>query len=246
MNEKITCLEEELERRSNLDRKDKQRKDVLDRQRSQSQTTRLQNMEERHKRQHDVYEEAQRILTEKQQQALKKVQKWDEQVHAVLCDRENSHRIRKDMQQVASRAMESLNDKIYQQKVQSKINTEELRDHMTRCLSHKSFDSIPKEHVPDRMVSSTCALRSSRSEQALHSSRSDHALNAACFENVTPTPGKARAKSPQYQYRPISALIAKPPPRCSDRYLCMSTGDQEKGLGRVPRLFSHTCTLHFQ
>jgi hypothetical protein len=159
MNEKITCLEEELERRSNLDRKDKQRKDVLDRQRSQSQMTRLQNMEERHKRQHDVYEEAQRILVEKQQQALKKVQKWDEQVHAVLCDREINHQIRKDTQQVASRAMESLNDKIYQQKVQSKINTEELRDHMAQCLSHKSFDTIPKEHVTDRTVSSTCALR---------------------------------------------------------------------------------------
>jgi len=202
MNEKITCLEKELESRANSDRKNKKQKDILDRQRSQAQITRLQNMEERHGRQYDVYEEAQRIVEEKRQQALEKVQRWDEQVHTVRCDREHNHQIRKDFQLVASRAMESLSDKIYQQRVQSKINIEELRDHMTQCLSHKLFDPIPVEHVTERMVSSPRALRSSRSERALHSSR---------FEHVTPTPSKARAKSPQYRYRPISALVPMPP-----------------------------------
>merc|ERR1711907_620715 len=130
--------------------------------------------------------------------------RWDEQVHAVQCDREVNHQIRKDLQQVASRALESLNDKIYQQRVQSKINTGELRDHMTRCLSHEVFDPICVERKKDRMVSSPQALHSSRSQQALPSSR---------FEHVTPTPRlagrppprvKACAESPQYRYRSIS------------------------------------------
>lgn len=203
MTEKITCLEKELESRARLDRKNQKEKDLLDRQRSQVQMARLQNMEKRHKRQHDAYEEAQRILVERQQQALEKEQRWDEQVRTVLCDRELNHQIRKDIQQVARRAMESFDDKICKQRVQSKINTEELRDHMARCLSHKLFDPIPVKHnIKERMVSPPRALRSSRSEQTLHSPR---------FEHVPPNPRKGRAKSPQYRYRPISALVPSPP-----------------------------------
>lgn len=202
MSRKITCLEKELEGQGKSDRKQKTQKDVLDRQRSQAQMTRLETMEGRHKRQHDVYEEAQRIVVEKQQQALEKMQRWDEQVQSVMSDREHNHQIRKDVQQMASRAMESLNDKIHQQQVQSKINPGELRDHMTRCLSHKLFDPIPVEHVTKRVASSPRALHSSRSEHMLHSPR---------FENGTPTPRKARVQSPQYRYRPISALAPKTP-----------------------------------
>merc|ERR1719181_2541885 len=123
--------------------------------------TRLQNAEERHKRQHDVYEEAQRIADERQQQALGKWQRWDEQVQTMQCDREHNHQIRKDIQQVASRAMESLNEKICEQRVHSKIDTEELRQHMTRCLSHEVFDPISVERSKDRIVASSSALRSS-------------------------------------------------------------------------------------
>merc|ERR1711907_542407 len=139
--------------------------------------------------------------------------RWDEQVHAVQCDREVNHQIRKDMQQVASRALESLNDKIYQQRVQSKINTEELRDHMTRCLSHEVFDPICVERKKDRMVSSPRALHSSSSARSLHSSSSARSLHSSRFEHVTPTPRlagrppprvKACAESPQYRYRSIS------------------------------------------
>merc|ERR1711907_651151 len=139
--------------------------------------------------------------------------RWDEQVHAVQCDREVNHQIRKDMQQVASRALESLNDKIYQQRVQSKINTEELRDHMTRCLSHEVFDPICVERKKDRVVSSPRALHSSSSARSLHSSSSARSLPSSRFEHVTPTPRlagrppprvKACAESPQYRYRSIS------------------------------------------
>jgi len=203
MNEKITCLEKELESRANSDRKNQKEKDVLDRTRSLAQMTRQQNAEERHKRQHEVYEEAQRIVVEKRQQALEKEEKWNEQVHMVLCDKKDNHQIRKDIQEVASRALESLNDKIHQQRVQSKINTEELRDHMTRCLSHKLFDPIPVEHVHEKMVSPRRTLHSSRSADALHSPRPR-------FEHAAPTQRKARAKSPQYRYRPTSALVPKP------------------------------------
>merc|ERR1712137_279285 len=175
MDEKITCLEKELESRGDLERKNKQEKDLIDRQRSQAEMTRLQNMEKRHKRQHDVYEEAQRIEVERREQALEKVEKWDTQMHEVMCDRECNHQIRKDIQRMASCAMESFNDKIYEQQVQSKINTEELRDHMTRCLSHKIFDPISSEHLKDRvverMVSQPSIMKSSRSEQVLHSPR---------------------------------------------------------------------------
>jgi hypothetical protein len=201
MSEKIACLEKELESRANLDAKNTKEKDVLDRQRSLAQITRLQNTEERHKRQHEVYEEAQRIVVEKRQQAVEKVEKWNEQVNMVLCDRKDNHQIRKDIQQVASRALESLNDKIVEQRVQSKINIQELRDHMTWCLSHKVFDPIPVEHPHEKMVSPRRTLRSSRSADALHSPR---------FEHSTPTQCKARAKSPQYRYRPISSLVPMP------------------------------------
>jgi hypothetical protein len=211
MSEKIACLEKEVESRANLDRKNKKEKDTLDRQRSQAQMSRLQNMEERHKRHQDVYEEAQRIVVEKRQRALENVQKWEEQVQSVLCDREQHHKIRKEMQQVSSLALESLNDKIYRQRVQSKINTEELRDQMTRCLSHKLFDPISVEHVKEKMALSPRALHSSRSARALHSSHSAHALPSPSLEHVAPTSCKARVKSPQYRYRPISALVPTPP-----------------------------------
>jgi len=205
MSEKISCLEKELESQANLDSKNQKEKEVLDRQRSQAQVTRVQNMEKRHKRQHDVYEEAQRIVVEKQQQALEKVQRWDEQVHAVLDNREHNHQIRKDIQQVASRALESFNDKIHRQRVQSKINTEELRDHMAHCLSHKLFDPVAMEHSKEK-VSATRALRSCRSEQALHSPRCQHAAH-----NLP-----EGANSPKYRYRPISALVAAAYPSLSD------------------------------
>lgn len=216
MNEKITCLEKELDSRANLDRKNKEEMDTLDRQRSHAKMSRLQNMEKRHQRQHDVYEEAQRIAEDRRRQALEKVQRWDEQVCAVQCDKEHNHQIRKDIQRVANRAMESLNDKIYEQRVHSKIKTEELRDHMTRCLSHEVFDPISVEHSKDRMVSSPRALYSSRSTHSLHSSRSQQALHSPRFEHVAPTPRlagrppppvKARAKSPQYRYRSIDRSL---------------------------------------
>lgn len=199
MDSLIDDLEKELESQECFDRKNKKDREVLDRQRSQAQMTRLQNMEKRHKRQDDVYEEAQRIVEERRQQAVEKVQKWDDQVHTVMCDREHNHQIRKDIQRMASSAMESLNNKIREQRVQSKINIEELRDHKTRCLSHKLFDAISAEHNKERMVSSARALRSSRSEQALHSPRR---------ENASPTQRKGRAKSPQYQYRPIKRMVS--------------------------------------
>jgi hypothetical protein len=201
MDEKITRLEKDIESRADLDRKNKQEKDFLDRQRSQAQMTHLQNIEKRHKRQHDVYEEALRIEEERREQALEKVQKWDKQVHAVACDREHNHQIRKEMQRMASCALESLNDKIHKQQVQSKINTEELRDHMTRCLSHKLFDPIPVEHIEERMVSPPRSLRSSRSEQALRTHRFEHATS-------TPRASKGCAKSPQYRYRPIERMVS--------------------------------------
>jgi len=201
MDAKITRLEKELESRTELDRKNKQEKDLLDRQRSQAQITHLQNTEKRHKRQHDVYEEALRIEEERREQALEKVQKWDKQVHAVMCDREDNHQIRKDIQRMASCAMESLNDKIHKQQVQGKINTEELRDHMTRCLSHELFDPIPVEHIEERMVSPPRTLRSSRSEQALRRHRFEHATS-------NPRIGKGCANSPQYRYRPIERMVS--------------------------------------
>jgi len=204
MNGKIVSLEKELESRSSLDSKSKQQKDTLDRQRSQAQSTRLQNMEERHKKQHDVYEEAQRIVVEKQRHALAKMQTWDEQVQAVLCDRDQNHQFRKGMQQVACHAMKSLNDEIHLQQVHSEINTQKLRDHMTGCLGHEVFDPIPVKLVTERTVSSPCVVRSSRPE---------HSLNSSHVEHMTPTPhrAKARGKSPQYRYRPISALVPKSP-----------------------------------
>jgi len=199
MDSLINDLENELDSRECLDRKNKKDKEVLDQQRSQAQMTRLQNMEKRHKRQDDVYEEAQRIVEERRQHAVEKVQKWDDQVQTVMCDREHNHQIRKDIQRMASSAMESLNNKIREQRVQSKINIEELRDYKTRCLSHKLFDPISAEHDKARMVSSARALPSSRSEQALHSPRG---------KNVSPTQCKGRAKSPQYRYRPIERMVS--------------------------------------
>jgi hypothetical protein len=107
---------------------------------------------------------------------------------------------------VACHAMKSLNDEIHLQQVHSEINTQKLRDHVTGCLGHEVFDPISVEHVieRERMVSSPCVLRSSRPEHALHSSHVEH---------VTPTAhrAKARGKSPQYRYRPISALVPKSP-----------------------------------
>jgi len=219
MDEKITCLEKELESRANLDRKNQEEKDTLDRQRSEAQMTRLQNMEMRHQRQQEVYEEAQRITAERQQQALEKVHRWNEHMRTVESEKEYNHQMRKDIQKVASRAMESLNDKIYQQRVQSKIDTEELRGHMHRCLSHEVFDSMSREHSTERMVRSPRALHSSRSSQSLHSSRSEKALRSCRFEHVMPTSSlagrpppsvKVCAKSPQYRYRSID--------RSGDRY----------------------------
>jgi hypothetical protein len=200
MDAKITRLEKELDSRAELDRKNKQEKDLLDRQRSQAQMTNLQKTEKRHKRQHDVYEEALRIVEERREQAMEKVQKWDKQVHAVMCDREDNHQIRKDIQRMASYATESLNDKIHKQQVQSKINTEELRDHMTRCLSHELFDPTHVEHIEAR-VSPPRTLRSSRSEQALRKHRFEHATS-------TPRAGKGCANSPQYRYRPIERMVS--------------------------------------
>lgn len=206
MSDKIASLEKELANRAKADEKAKKQKETLDRQRSEAQLMRLQSMEERHQKQHDVYEEAQRIQAEKQQKALEKVQRWDEQVQTVLCDREHNHQMRKNIQQVADRALESLNEKIYQQRVQSKINTAELRDHVTKCLSHKLFDPMAVAHIEKNraQVSSPRVLRSCSSAQALHASR---------CENASPTARKARAKSPQYRYRPIETLVPSPSSR---------------------------------
>merc|ERR1719235_1191069 len=106
MSERITSLEKELASQKDWEEKSKKEKDTLDRQRSQAQLTRLQRMEERHKRQHDTYDEAQRITVEKQHKAAEKVERWDEQVQTVLCERERNYQMRKDMQHAASRAME--------------------------------------------------------------------------------------------------------------------------------------------
>merc|ERR1712070_838894 len=94
-----------------------------------------------------------------------KVERWDEQVCTVLCERQRNYQIRKDIQQAASHAMESLNEKMHQQQVRSKFNTAELRDHMTKCLNHELFNSIPVEHLSE---SEWC----SGSPRAPHSSRS--------------------------------------------------------------------------
>jgi len=196
---KINDLEKELESQERLDRKNKKDKEVLERQRSQAQLTRLQNMEKRHKRQDDVYEEAQRIVEERRQQAIEKVQKWDTQVHGVLCDKEHNHQIRKDIQRMASSAMESLNDKIREQRVKSKIDTEELQKHMDRCLSHKLFDPIPAENIKEKMVTSPRSLRPSRSAQTLQSPR---------CSKVSPAQRDRCAQSPKYRYRPIERMVS--------------------------------------
>eukprot|EP00747_Dinoflagellata_sp_TGD_P154651 gnl/TRDRNA2_/TRDRNA2_177517_c0_seq12.p1 gnl/TRDRNA2_/TRDRNA2_177517_c0~~gnl/TRDRNA2_/TRDRNA2_177517_c0_seq12.p1 ORF type:complete len:362 (-),score=49.85 gnl/TRDRNA2_/TRDRNA2_177517_c0_seq12:279-1265(-) len=160
MSERIRSLEKELASQKDFEERNKKEKDTLDRQRSQAQLMRLQKMEERHQRQHDVYDEAQRIAVEKQHKAAEKAERWDEQVCTVLCERQRNHQIRKDMQQAASHAMESLNEKIREQQVHSKINTAELRDHMTKCLNHELFN---REHLAESMAKSPRAPHSPRS-----------------------------------------------------------------------------------